>query len=294
MNLSFLNKVPEFSSRNFNYVSYICGILMGVSSIFFIYEMFTSDNFGIDIQWNIFKSAWFTPLFFIGLILAIINWGKFGHWGGQPYNVYKDRNGKEYVERNDDITDNMFAHFILPIIGHFVIEPILYACIIFYPLMCVFAIIGIILPYFLSILLLGISAAVFMGGRTLAKVRCHSLIVLLATVIIGGGLTWISINMENAKAGSSRTEITTDAPMDENTDNTDTFEATENPTQTTSDDMFDDAATSPVSSDSKSDADMFDNAEATPSSTHSGNDADMFENADVSPAPSNNDADMFK
>ena len=55
--------------------------------IFFIYEMFTVGDFGIAVNWNFFTSAWFWPLFVIGLVLAIVFWGKFGHWGGQPYPV---------------------------------------------------------------------------------------------------------------------------------------------------------------------------------------------------------------
>lgn len=68
--------------------------------IFFIYEMFTVGDFGIAVNWNFFTSAWFWPLFVIGFVLAIVFWGKFGHWGGQPYDVYEDSNGTFYLLRH--------------------------------------------------------------------------------------------------------------------------------------------------------------------------------------------------
>lgn len=78
--------------------------------IFFIYEMFTVGDFGIAVNWNFFTSAWFWPLFVIGLVLAIVFWGKFGHWGGQPYDVYEDSNGNKVAKRNDDVVENCKGH----------------------------------------------------------------------------------------------------------------------------------------------------------------------------------------
>lgn len=224
MKKSFLEKLPDFSDRNYTYASYICGVLVSASSIFFIYEMFTSENFGITVNWNIFKSAWFSPLFIVGFILAIINWGKFGHWGGQPYNVYEDGSGKKYVEKNNDIGDNLFGHFIMPLLGHFVIEPIIYACIIFYPLMLLFAILGIILPYAITLILIAISAAIFISKEHVSGVKYRSLVLILTTLVIAGGLTWISVSMENAKIQTSVSEPEEDM-FDENS--SDMFDSVE-------------------------------------------------------------------
>lgn len=223
MKKSFLERLPNFSDQNYVYASFVCGVLVSASSLFFIYEMFTAVDFGIEINWNIFKSAWFTPLFTVGFIFAIINWGKFWHWSGQPYNVYKDSDGKKYVEKNNDITDNMFGHFIMPLLGHFVIEPIIYACIIYYPLMLLFAILGIILPYVITLVLLAISVFVFISHKYASRIQGRSFVLILATLVIAGGLTWISLNMENAKQ---------DTPATESVD--DMFDSTEGV-----DDMFD-------------------------------------------------------
>lgn len=199
MNLSLLTKIPEFSDKNFTVASYICGALLSASSGFFVYEMFTAVDFGINVNWNIFDSLWFGPLYVVGLILAIVNWGKFGHWGGQPYDVYKDGYGNKYTKRNDDIIENLFAHIIMPLLGHFLIEPIIYACLIYYPLMCVFALLGLILPYALTVLLVGLSGAVFASNRIIAQMRYRSLILVCMTLLVGGGLIWFSINMQQAK-----------------------------------------------------------------------------------------------
>lgn len=199
MNMSLLNKIPELSEQSFVKASYICGGVVFACSIFFCYEMFTVADFGFDIEWNIFESVWFTPLFIIGLLLAIVNWGKFGHWGGQPYDVYKDSYGNKYTKRNDDIIENLFAHILLPILGHFVFEPIIYACLIFYPLMCVFALLDIVLPYVITLFLMGLSTFFFMSQRYMMKISHRSFILILVTLLVGGGLTWISVNMEQTK-----------------------------------------------------------------------------------------------
>lgn len=244
MKFPSLQKLPNFSDSNYSIATYICGALTMGSSLFFIYEMFTAADFGIDIEWNIFKSAWFSPLFFIGLILAIVFWGKFGHWGGQPVTVVKDNQGNKRVERNDDVVDNMFGHFILPLVGHFVIEPIVYACVIFYPLMCVFAILGVVLPYVISIVLIGISISIFLSPKHSQNAAYRSVVLILITILIGGGLTWAAWSMESSK----RTE---NLPSVEEINNNETDNGTNNETgientatpdaQNSDDDMFDDS-----------------------------------------------------
>ena len=197
--LNLLNKIPEFSKQSFFLASKICAGLLLAAAIFFIYEMFTVNNFGIDVNWNYFTSAWFWPLFVIGFILALANWGKFGHWGGQPYDIYEDPDGKKIPVRNDDITDNMLWQIVMPLLGHFIIEPIIYGCLIYYPLMCVFAIVGLILPYLLALILLAIPVCLYIFAEAAEELRYRSILLVLVTLILTVGLTWISINMENGK-----------------------------------------------------------------------------------------------
>lgn len=230
---SFINKIPEFSDRNFVYASYACGALVAASALFFMYEMFTTPDFGISVQWNIFRSRWFTPLFIIGFLLAIVNWGKLGHWSFKTINVYKDRYGNRREEESNDIGDATMGGCIMPLLGHFVIEPIIYACIIFYPLMCVFALVGVILPYLISLLLIALVVAIFKSNRFAMQLRCHSLILILVTLLVGGGLTWSSVIMAQAK--TPQEHRVTDDDSDDLFGTTDTTE-----TSSTEDDMFSD------------------------------------------------------
>lgn len=190
-----LQKLPEFSQKNFKLATYVCGALLSLSSIFFIYEMFTVEDFGFDVNWNIFKSAWMMPLYVVGIILAIVNWGKFGHWSAKP--VYKDEDGNIY--RNDDVVDNTFAQFLLPILGHFVFEPLVYACIIYYPVVCVLALLSAILPYVLALFILAVSVFVFLCSKYVMEVRYRSTVLVLVTVLMTTLLTWSAVNMETGK-----------------------------------------------------------------------------------------------
>ena len=175
MNISsYLKKIPEFSDSNFVKASYICGGVLSAIVVFFIIEMFSADNFGLDIEWNIFESAWFGVLFPIGFILAIVNWGKFGHWSMQSYYVYKDDWGRKYTKKNNDIIDTMFNSIIWPLVGHFLIEPTIYACIIYYPLMCIFALVDVLLPYVISLALIALSAGVLLSSRYFIQMRFRS------------------------------------------------------------------------------------------------------------------------
>lgn len=266
MKITSLKNLPNFSDRNYILASYICGALVTASSIFFIYEMFSTGNFKIEIQWNIFKSAWFTPLFIMGFILAIVNWGKFGHWGGQPVNIYEDQHGNKYRERNNDIIDNMFGHIILPLLGHFVIEPIIYACIIFYPLMCIFALLGIILPYVITLILLAILGLIFESRKFTGNAAYRSVILIMLTFLMGGGLTWVSWSLEKSKnptvsvamekSASHTDETTPEDDMFTTTDNNRT-ENTGQSSDTDTDAMFNGNSNNQTNTSNASDPEMF-------------------------------------
>ena len=87
----------------------------------------------------------------------------------------------------------------MPILGHFMIEPALYACIIYYPLMCIFALLDAILPYVISLALIALSAGVLLSSRYFMQMRYRSLAVVCITVLVGGGLLWASIEMNQSR-----------------------------------------------------------------------------------------------
>lgn len=241
-NTSFADKLPAFSDRNYMYARYVCGALVSVSSIFFAYEMFTVKDFGIDVNWNLFDSAWFGILFPIGFVLALVNWGKFGHWGGQSYKVYKDSYGNKYVERDDDIIQNMFTHIIMPLVGHFLIEPVIYACLIYYPIMACVALVNVILPYLIALLLVGLSAGVVMSDRFTQGNRYRSVAIVGITILVGGGLSWAGWKMEKGKTVPLPT-VESGVVKDEPSDMFETV--TPKSSDGNSDDMFDDETQKP-------------------------------------------------
>ncbi len=211
-----LDKLPTFADDAMEKACKICGGIIIASSLFYIFEMFTYDDFGIKANWNIFTSWLFGPLFVVGFITAIVKWGAMGHWGGQPYDIYEDENGNKKAMRNDDLVENMYWQFMMPLLGHFVFEPIIYASIIYYPLMCIVALLGVILPFALTVILIGICAVPFLFSKQLMKLPYRSIILVAATALLAIGLTWSSINMESKKHKSNthveQVEQTEEAP----------------------------------------------------------------------------------
>lgn len=218
-------KIPEFSEKNFKLATYVCGGILAASSLFFIFEMFTVDDFGFKVNWNIFKSVMFGPLFVVGFILAIVNWGKFGHWGATP--VYKDKDGNIY--ENNDVVDNVFAKILLPVLGHFVFEPIVYACIIYYPIVCIFALLNFALPYILTLVLIALTVFVFLSSKYITGRRYSSAALVLVTVILGTILVWSSANMQKGKSPCEVVivEEVVEEQVFENTDQEGTLELTD-------------------------------------------------------------------
>ncbi|MFI3286006.1 MAG: hypothetical protein R3Y08_05060 [Rikenellaceae bacterium] len=106
-----------------------------------------------NIQWNLFES-WMTPiLYVVGLCITIFNpVPKYTSWL-----VYKDRDGKEtHREKDNDIIEFMFNSFFLPMLIRFFVYPMVAAAIIYYPIMCILALVEAIIP----ILFLAIIAAI--------------------------------------------------------------------------------------------------------------------------------------
>ena len=66
--------------------------------------------------------------------------------------------------------------------------------------MCVFALLGLILPYALSLILLGIAVGAYMSDKFTEDLRFRSTILIVITTLLTVALVWISINMESGKA----------------------------------------------------------------------------------------------
>lgn len=154
-----LSQMSEGSQTNFNIIGYVVGACVSLSGLFFIYEIIANADLTFSANWNMFKSPLGSICMGIGLICALVFWGKFGHWSRTPVLVTKDAFGNvEKVERHYDMIETMFWTILFPFMGHFIIEPMIYGALIYYPIQCIIAVVGSIFPYVLSLLVLGVIA----------------------------------------------------------------------------------------------------------------------------------------
>ena len=143
-----LPNIPEFSSENYKIVSYVVAALITASGGFLVYEVLFNSDLTFSANWNMFKSPLGNFCWFIGFFWAIAWWGKFTHWSATPITKTYDKYGDlKKVEEDYDVSNQLFAKVLMPFLGHFVIEPIIYGAIIYYPIQCVIALVGSIFPY---------------------------------------------------------------------------------------------------------------------------------------------------
>lgn len=215
--------LPEFSTENYNIARYVIASLITVSGVFLIYEVLFNSDLTFAANWNMFKSPLGNICMFIGLLCAIIFWGKMGHWSRTPVIEYRDRSGRLVGAKEDmDITEQSFAKILLPIIGHFVIEPIIYGALIYYPIQCVIAFVGTIFPYVLTLVVIAIIAGSWLLTKNLSF-RYRSLVLVLMGLLFTGAFTWSGYTLHNAEEGSTiqtlveKTTITANANIIEPT-----------------------------------------------------------------------------
>lgn len=223
--------LPEFSEKNFTIVGYVVGSLITLSGLFFIYEILFVGDLTFKPQWNMFKSPLGSICLFIGLLWAMAWWGKFTHWSATPITKTYDRYGNlKKVEEDYDISNQMLYKLALPFLGHFIIEPIIYGAIIYYPIQCIIAVVGAIFPYVLTLLVLGIIALSWMSAR-ISGVRYHSYLLVLAGLLFTVAFAWGGYAIGNNEPGSTIqmltdtqqvTESTDDAVVDESISDDDT------------------------------------------------------------------------
>lgn len=185
-----LQNIPEFSEKNYEIAGYVAGTSITLSGLFLIYEILSSGGLRFYAEWNMFKSPLGTICYFIGLIWAIAWWGKFTHWSATPVIETRDSWGNVKRKEDYDISNQMFGKFLLPLLGHFVIEPLIYGAIIYYPIQCVIAIFGAIFPYVVTLFVLAVIALSWTFSRNF-HFRYHSVALvclgILFTVAFGFG-----------------------------------------------------------------------------------------------------------
>lgn len=134
-------------------MAYIASCILTVSGGIFIYEILRNTDLSFSPNWNMFESLLIWPLFIMGIIFMLAHWNAFNGIGGDPYEVITTWDGTKYVRRNWDIAEVLFAKVFLPFLGRFVIIPLMFSAMIFYPLMCIVWLVGSAFPYIISFLI---------------------------------------------------------------------------------------------------------------------------------------------
>lgn len=183
--------IPEFSEKNYHIAGYIVAALITLTGLFLIYEVLSTDSLTFKANWNLFKSPLGNLCLFVGLVLALVNWGKFGHWSSTPVIETRDKFTGELIERkeNYDITEQLMYQFILPLLGHFIIEPIIYAALIYYPIQCIVALVGAIFPYILSLIVLAIIVGAWLFTRNVTM-RYRSALLVVCGIVFTLAFGW--------------------------------------------------------------------------------------------------------
>ena len=199
-----VKNLPELSESNYQIACYIVCALITLSGLFLVYEVLFDGDLTFSAQWNIFKSPLGSVCIFIGFIWAMCWWGKFTHWSATPVVETRDRYSGRLIERkeNYDVTEQMFAKILMPILGHFVIEPIMYGAVIYYPLQCIIALVGAIFPYVLSLLVLAIIGACWMYAQKV-QIPARSWMLGLAGFVFTLAFAWGGYAIMNATPGGT-------------------------------------------------------------------------------------------
>lgn len=137
-------------------------LMMLIAGLWLIIEIFRG-GISFSANWNMFKSPLGQVCWGIGFIMAIIWWGKFGHWSQTTVRVTKDQWGNVVKRETDyDLATSVSNSIIVPLVGHFIMEPLAYGAMIYYPIQCVIALVGAIFPYVVILVVLCLIAATWM------------------------------------------------------------------------------------------------------------------------------------
>lgn len=214
-----VKNIPEFSDQNYTIVGYIFAALITLAGGYLIYEVLTTDALAFKANWNMFKSPLGSLCWFIGFFWAIAWWGKFTHWSATPITKTYDQYGNlKKVEEDYDVSNQMFAKILMPFLGHFVIEPIIYGAIIYYPIQCIIAVVGTIFPYVLSLIVLGIIAGSWIFTRTF-QFRYHSVVLVAMGILFTVAFAWGGYAIGRNEPGSTIQMLVSDTSSSENTAN---------------------------------------------------------------------------
>lgn len=107
-------------------------------------------DMSMDIEWNCFKNTTvYVPLCVIGFFLQFFNWT---HLSYVTFWEWTDDLGKKHRERDRDMMTEIEGGFLMPLLGHLLVAPIIYGAMLYYVIMGGFALLQGVMPWVLAAL----------------------------------------------------------------------------------------------------------------------------------------------
>lgn len=155
----------------------IATVVVVLSSVAAVCLMFI-HGVSIDFtpNWNYFKSALAFPLWIVGFLLSLkyqVGSLVFGH---------EDSKGK--FKKSNDVVDSMLGSIIYPLLMRFIVYPLLFALPIYYAIMVVVVILGVILPYVFALLMIASSALYYFKANSWLIGRQYRRILIPAFALL--------------------------------------------------------------------------------------------------------------
>ena len=176
------------NTNNMSVIGCVISALVTISGGFFIYEVLANADWTFVPEWNMFKSVLLMPFYIIGIVVMLANWNRFS-FAQDTYIKTTYRDGTSKTEKSYDIVDVIFGHFFLPLIGRFVIVPLMVSAMIYYPLMCIVWLVGGVFPYVLAVLVLGIIILSWTAGN-LFQFRNQTAVGVVAGLLFAAGFAY--------------------------------------------------------------------------------------------------------
>ena len=176
-------KTDSAQTRTVEMLNWAISIAVFCCSCYAAWQMAHIDM-STNIEWNCFKSPQlYGFLCVVGFFLQFFNWT---HLSFITIIKWKDQYGNEHQERDRDMMTEIEGGFLWPLIGHFVIAPMLYGAMLYYIIMGGFALLQGIMPWVLGVLLIASVTLPFRWAASLVDRKYRFLLVPLMGIMAFG------------------------------------------------------------------------------------------------------------
>lgn len=175
----------EAKTKSFKTITIVVFSILGLLAIYAGYTLITSNvDWGFKINWNFLESPLAGPCMVIGFFLQFTKPFRFH---SSMKEMIKGSDGK--WRQNYDIMSVMFYSFLMPILSHLILAPLIIGGMIWYAVAGVIALIGKLAPYLLTLLLIGFNVLgfIFVKKRDELPKRYY--------ILIAASLLCLSVNL---------------------------------------------------------------------------------------------------